>query len=125
MTSQIFLCSQALFTNSEIVENCIFDDVLYADFLSLNTTECISKVESFSDEISYICTFYFLNVYNSTNCVQFYYNSRSLFESHQCYSFGDELAHLFKLNTDVVELIFSFVFLVGFVYIEFFQKKFI
>jgi hypothetical protein len=118
--SKIFQCVNSFLSSSlTLTEDCFFDDVVYKQLESLNETLCLQSIESLSNKLSYPCVHYFLNFVNSTQCFQFYYISANRFEAHDCYSFGEELANLFKPNTDVIELTFAFIFLFFFIYYEY------
>lgn len=124
MSSQIFKCTESLFENqNESLEECFFDKKIYNHFTTFNSSECISKVESFSQSVDYICSFYYLNLYNSSSCVQFYYSGKELFNPHRCYTFGEELANLFSVSSDPVEIVFAVLFLLYLVYYELYERK--
>lgn len=124
MSSQIFRCTRTLFDDQNAsLEACFFDEKLYNHFTTFNSSACISKVESFSQAVDYICSFYYLNFYNSSTCVQFYYSGRELFSPHPCYTFGEELARLFAVSNDPVEVVFAILFLLYLFYYELHQRK--
>jgi hypothetical protein len=124
-----FLCVNSFFsenfTKFADFEFCFFDQNIFLQLQNFNATDCISNISSFSQNLNYPCVFYYLNIYNNTDsntCVQFYYISENIFETHSCYTFGDELAQLFSVNHDILEITISILFVFFFVYYEFFYS---
>lgn len=95
----------------EVLQLCILNGDLYNDLISLNRSDCLQSVANYEKDITYACTYYYLNVYNESTdgeaCRQFNHLKLNYFDSIPCVTIGESLAELFAVTTSALD-IFAF-----------------
>lgn len=100
----------------KVLEDCIFSQELFNDLISLNSTACVSSVVNYENDVSYACTRHFLSShYNHSeeNCYQFYHTQGHLYDTHRCYTVGEQLHLLFEVSEsagDIIVFVLSILF---------------
>lgn len=121
-------CTQSFFENVpdvvpgvvplQVLEDCIFSKATFNDLISLNSTACVSSVEKFESDISYACTYHFLSS-NYTGCYQFYHTHGNLYDSHRCYTVGEQLQQLFAVSPNTLDIVVFVLSLMFYFFIMF------
>lgn len=111
-----------------VFQQCIFSTEIYSDLISLNRTSCVESVRQFDQGITYACTYFYLNVLNTSelekpvNCRQFYHSKSNYFDVKPCYTIGESLGALFAVTQSTIDIV-TLVFVLLVIAIWYFVPK--